>query len=80
MHEVGIAECLIARAVAAADAHGLRRVASVGVSVGAHCGVVPHALAFAFSVLRDGTRLEGARLDVRSVPGDALRLEWIEGE
>ncbi|MDQ7858365.1 MAG: hydrogenase maturation nickel metallochaperone HypA [Armatimonadota bacterium] len=80
MHEVGVAECLIGQAVAAAGAHGLRRVACIGVSVGTHCGVVPHALGFAFSVLRGGTVLADARLEIMAAAGDALRLEWIEGE
>jgi hydrogenase nickel incorporation protein HypA/HybF len=80
VHEVGVAEQLIARALEAAGAHRFGRVAAVGVSVGDQSGIVPHALAFAFSVLRDGTALADARLDVLAAEGDGLRLEWIEGE
>lgn len=80
MHEVSIAESLISEVAAAARRHGLSAVRGVGVCVGERSGVAPHALTFAFELMREGPILGSAVLDVRSVDGPDLCLEWIEGE
>jgi hydrogenase nickel incorporation protein HypA/HybF len=65
MHELSIAEAL----VAIAEEHaGLRRVARVEVKVGALRQVVPGALAFAFELVARGTVVEGAELALEQVP------------
>ncbi len=48
-----------------------RRVHSVTVEVGALCAVVPEAMQFCFELIAEGTIAEGARLDIRIVPGTA---------
>ncbi len=79
MHEVSIAESLLSEVAAAARRHSLSVVHAVGIRVGLQSGVVPEALAQAFEILRDGP-VTAAALDVRSVDGTDLCLEWIEGE
>jgi hydrogenase nickel incorporation protein HypA/HybF len=65
MHELALADSI----VEIAKAHGgRRRVRSVSVVVGALRQVVPGALAFAFALLTEDTTLEGAVLQVRTVP------------
>ena len=65
MHELALADAIVD--VAARHANG-RRVRRVTVAVGALRQVVAGALAFAFALLSEGTPLEGAALDVRTVP------------
>jgi Zn finger protein HypA/HybF involved in hydrogenase expression len=80
MHEVAIAQSLFQVVADSAARHGIRKVQAVGVCIGQHSGVAAGALALAFEVLREGPLLAGASLEVRSVEGTELRLEWIEGE
>jgi hydrogenase nickel incorporation protein HypA/HybF len=80
MHEVSIAEALMQQVTEAASRNGLASIRQIGICVGAHSGVVPDALVFAFEILRTGPVLGAATLDIRATDGDDLRLEWIEGE
>ncbi len=64
MHELSIADAIVQ--IALRHARG-RPVAAVEVSVGHLRQVVPSSLQFAFELLTNGTRLEGARLDVHEV-------------
>jgi hydrogenase nickel incorporation protein HypA/HybF len=68
MHELAIADSIVRIASAHADG---RRVRSVAVATGALRQVVPGALAFAFAQLTQGTPLEGAVLELRTVPATA---------
>jgi hydrogenase nickel incorporation protein HypA/HybF len=65
MHELSIAEAIVD--VAARHAAG-RRVTKVEVSVGHLRQVVPDALEFAFTLVTQGTALDGAELVMTSVP------------
>ncbi len=65
MHELSIAESIVS--IAARHADG-RRVRRVEVQVGHLRQVVPSALTFAFELLVAGTALEGAELEIESVP------------
>jgi hydrogenase nickel incorporation protein HypA/HybF len=68
MHEVGIAQevvALVSRRAAGA------RVQRVVVEVGKLAAVLPDALRFAFDLCCEGTPLEGARLEIVEVPGQA---------
>ena len=65
MHELAIAESLVA--IAQRHAHG-RRVTRVEVAAGHLRQVVPSALEFAFELLAQGTELEGAELMIEEVP------------
>ena len=46
-----------------------RRVSCVRLDVGELTGVVPDAMRFCFDLACQGTDLDGARLDIRVVPG-----------
>lgn len=80
MHELALAQSLLRQAAQAAEAHRLRVVTRVGVAVGRYSGASPGPLAFAFEALRHGPVLGRANLEVRETDGDALQLEWLEGE
>ena len=65
MHELALAEAI----VAIAEEHaGARRVARVELAVGGLRQVVPEALAFAFDLVAAGTPVEGAELVIEEVP------------
>ncbi len=82
MHELSIAEAV----VAIVERHaGARIVRKVELKVGHLRQVVPSALEFAFELLSEGTRLEGAELAIEEVPalgrcracGAESTLEWF---
>jgi hydrogenase nickel incorporation protein HypA/HybF len=65
MHELSIAEAIVA--VACANAGG-RQVVKVEVKVGRLRQVAPDALELAFALLAEGTAAEGAELLLEDVP------------
>jgi hydrogenase nickel incorporation protein HypA/HybF len=65
MHELSIAEAILD--VAARHAAG-RRVLKIEVRVGHLRQVVPDSLDFAFSLVSQGTALDGATLEITHVP------------
>jgi hydrogenase nickel incorporation protein HypA/HybF len=69
MHELAIAEALVA--IAECHARG-RRVTRVEVEVGHLRQVVPAALEFAFELVARDTAVEGAQLVLRAVPVSGL--------
>lgn len=68
MHELGITRNIVAIVTEAAQG---RRVTCVTVEVGQLSGVMAAAMAFCFDVAAKGTALEGAKLNIREVPGRA---------
>lgn len=68
MHELALAQSIVATAARSAHEAGARGVCRVRLNVGALAGVEAGALAFCFDVAAQGTLVEGARLDVQSVP------------
>ena len=78
MHELSLAQDMLAIVEAAARRNGATRVASVRLDLGESACVEPESLAFAFEVVaRDGCA-SGARLDIERVPGHAMRVRDIE--
>jgi hydrogenase nickel incorporation protein HypA/HybF len=65
MHELSIAQAIVD--IATRHAAG-RRVAKVEVRVGHLRQVVPASLDFAFELVREGTVLDGAELEITHVP------------
>jgi len=65
MHELSIASSVVR--IACAHAAG-RRIETVELKVGHLRQVVPEALAFAFSLVAEGTEAEGAELIMEEVP------------
>lgn len=69
MHELGICRSLIDVALAAMNERGMARPATaLTVEVGRFTSVVPDSLRFYFDVLRSGTLLENAELEIASIP------------
>jgi hydrogenase nickel incorporation protein HypA/HybF len=65
MHELSIAQAVAE--IATRHAEG-RRVTRVGLAIGHLRQVVPSALEFSFTLVAEGTVLEGARLEMVMVP------------
>jgi hydrogenase nickel incorporation protein HypA/HybF len=66
MHELSICQGIV-ESVCEAVPDG--QVLVVTVEIGRLSGVVPEAIRFCFDACARGTRVEGARLDIREVPG-----------
>lgn len=65
MHELSLAEAIAATAVKHA---GARTVSRVRVRIGHFRQVVPDALSFSWTILTEGTRLDGCQLEIEQVP------------
>jgi hydrogenase nickel incorporation protein HypA/HybF len=65
VHELSIAQAVVAIVERHAGARGVSRVE---LQVGHLRQVVPEALTFAFELLTEGTRLEGAELAIEEIP------------
>jgi hydrogenase nickel incorporation protein HypA/HybF len=66
MHELLLARDLLAAVERKLNRSGVR-VVRVSVSVGSAAGIVPESLRFAFRVLAERTRADGAELTIASV-------------
>ena len=75
MHEVGIAQAILEHALGAAQSNGITRIAKLQLRIGVFSGVVDDALRFSFEVASQGTKAEGAVLEVDNVP---LRVRCID--
>lgn len=72
MHELGIAEEILAVALAESARHDNGKVTAVQLKVGVLRGVVPENLLFLFGHLAKGTRAEGAVVTIEEEP---VRIE-----
>lgn len=68
MHELSIAENLVAIVREEMNKTGLTRLNSVQIKVGEFTHLVPDALQFCFEIAVQGTPFEGARLEIEVVP------------
>lgn len=75
MHEVGMCEGILDAVERRAAG---RRVLAVRVRAGDGLRVAEPALDQAFALVAEGTVAEGARVDLVTVGGDELTLEYIE--
>ena len=66
MHELAIAEEVVALVTARTDG---ARVARVVLEIGRLCAVLPDAMRSCFDLATEGTSLEGARLEIVEIPG-----------
>jgi Zn finger protein HypA/HybF involved in hydrogenase expression len=78
MHEMGVAMeiCRIAEAHVGTDA--ARLLTSVTVIVGDDAGVEPSSLEFCLETLFAQPPFGGAAVHLTRVPGDALRVDYLE--
>jgi len=75
MHELSIAHSILAIAEKAAEVNSNGVVTAVGLQIGALSGIETGSLEFAFSVIRDGTRLQHAELNIELIEGEAVCLD-----
>jgi hydrogenase nickel incorporation protein HypA/HybF len=75
MHEMAVASAILD---AVADKYDGRRVLRVVVEIGRMAAVLPDALQFCFEVASQGTKAEGAALDVVVLGGSELRVREME--
>jgi hydrogenase nickel incorporation protein HypA/HybF len=68
MHELSVALSLVEAACERVEALGDVRIEAVCVRLGPLSGVVKEALSFCFEAATQGTRIEGARLDIEDAP------------
>ncbi len=68
MHEVGMMQSILERAVERAKQEGAHHIDGVHMRVGAASGVVPDSLEFAFEIAKKGTIAEDAQLETELVP------------
>jgi hydrogenase nickel incorporation protein HypA/HybF len=69
MHELGIAQEIIA---IVAEHAGAAKVTRVVLEIGRHALILPDSIRFCFDLCSEGTVAQGARLEIREVPGRAL--------
>src|SRR4051812_12085417 len=78
MHELSIADAILQIALAHADG---RTIEAIEIKVGHLRQVVPDALAFAFTLVSEGTLAEGAELEMEEVPAAGVcRRCGVESE
>ncbi|HWF58470.1 MAG TPA: hydrogenase maturation nickel metallochaperone HypA [Candidatus Dormibacteraeota bacterium] len=75
MHEMSLAEGILAVCLPIAGDRPLRRVA---VSIGEQQAVSADSLEFSFQLIAEGTVAAGAPLEVRSVPGNRVLVDEVE--
>ena len=75
MHELSIAQSIVDILLDQMKIHGLSRIESVSLRIGALRAVMVDSLSFSFCVLTSGSPLEGARLEVEEVPIQGHCLE-----
>ena len=84
MHEIGLMQQALDRALAHAAGHGARHIHRVTFRIGDESGVVPDVIALAFDVATRGTLAEGAELAIERVPVacycPACELEFLPAE
>ena len=68
VHELSVAESILELVEQTATQHDAKRVSSFTLKVGELTAIVPEALRFAFEILSKGTRADGARIDIVTVP------------
>lgn len=68
MHELAVAQSLVAESVRCAASHGAGRIDTIVVRLGPLSGVEPSLLERAFSVARCGTRADRAKLSIEHQP------------
>ncbi|MDH3302927.1 MAG: hydrogenase maturation nickel metallochaperone HypA [Acidimicrobiia bacterium] len=68
MHEVSIAQAVLAEVTASAESHGVDRVGRITLRIGRLSGVVESALRFGFELVAENSVAEGAELVVENEP------------
>lgn len=69
MHELSLTQSIVELAIEHARRENARAILSLTVEIGALSGVMAEAVSFAFDVCSRNTLAQGARLDIRHIPG-----------
>jgi hydrogenase nickel incorporation protein HypA/HybF len=75
MHELAVMQFLVE---AVEESVPTGRILALHLQIGEASGCEPGPLVFCFEVATLGTRLEGAKLEVERVMGDAVRVTELE--
>ena len=78
MHELSIAVNIVDIACEEAERQGDSRVDTVYLNLGVLSGVVKDALLFSWELACEGSRIAGARLAIRDMPGREMQVAAIE--
>jgi hydrogenase nickel incorporation protein HypA/HybF len=78
MHELSIAVNIVDIACEEAVRQGNARVDAVYLNLGVHSGVVKEALLFSWDLACEGSRIAGAQLEIRDMPGREMQVVAIE--
>lgn len=78
MHELSVALEVCRMAEERLGPHALPRVTAVGIEVGDESGLEPENLTFCLEALLGAPPFRGATLRVTRLPGDVLRLAYLE--
>ncbi|MCK4535478.1 MAG: hydrogenase maturation nickel metallochaperone HypA [Desulfuromonadales bacterium] len=78
MHELSLTQSLVEIAVDHARREKAQAILSITMEIGSLSGAIPEAVEFAFDVCTRGTLAEGARLEIRRIPGRGRCLECGE--
>lgn len=68
MHELSITQSILELAEKVGKEHGVQRVKTIHIRVGAYSGLLPQCIQAYFDVVSQGTLAEGARLDIQTLP------------
>ena len=80
MHELSIAQEIVATVRRHLPPGEMRPVKSVKLELGDLTRIAPHSLRFCFEMAGQGTLVEGADLKIERVAGDDIRVTEIETE
>ncbi len=80
MHELSIAESVLAGVRRELAARSARRASKIALRIGPLAGVDGTSLDFCFTVLTRGTEFEGLELVIEPGGGDELNFAWLELE
>lgn len=78
MHELSIAQKIVAVVQRHLSDREIQEVRSIKLRMGEQAVIMPESLRFCFGLACEGTRMQGARLEIESVPGDELQVVEIE--
>ena len=75
MHEMSLCEGILQILEEQARSQDFRQVKTVCLEIGALAGVEAEAMRFSFEVVSRGTLADGARLEIRELPGEAWCMQ-----
>lgn len=80
MHEVSLMDTILSIVKEVAKDEKMEKVFIINIVVGNDLLVLPEALDFAFEMMKEGTLLEEATLNMREIRGREFYIQDIEGE